>query len=563
MSLENQQREEIKSTDIVAAKGNVASLCPNKKLEIGCSLFYSAIQTCFEKSPPPVYQIVHESIPEGRTVFQNFLIGDLFPMKSTWTSTRRVKILPVNEEIMKNIASFLSLKKIDQVKEVVECYKDSLKDFLEIRFSLVKRMFPNVEHEATDIGNATPEIKPNKSPLAKVDAYPVKILQELVLIAFERCQSFGKELNKDLEDLTHRSAYKSSLSRYLSIWETYFLSALEINTHLAALNDVINEATKVLLPNLPSKVPSFSIWRLLVGAFKSFCYMPLRQSLRAGCLRLLKEFSLNWIASKAKSEAIKMSEAEVLAYIKGEKKKLINYDDAALADCAFEDILLCKKVVQSLIDMSLNEINVHFLNLKSLDLKVCKDMCKPLADQIKELCQEAMLKFGKTKNLVELLESELNLLKSIFPPCLWDDLEITIREAVLSCLKEELGAIALKFSQLSEGEKKSISIQDHSEDRHVVPVVQQLKDQVGKPMLKQSEQKIFVSYLFNCNNLLYNQYVEQRVALNVAKMKEQSVEDIEIKIKNRCLGIQMNEEAFNYYMLCGMNQAELEKLSMK
>jgi hypothetical protein len=565
MSLDITNREEIKNSDVVKAKSTTDTQSVNRAFEIGKTHFYPAINACFEKSPAPVCRIVHESLPEGQSNFQNFLMGELFPAKTTWTHTRRLGIFPINIEVMRAITEHISNNKAGQVKEIVDCYKDSLSDFKEIRFALIKRMYPSVEHDPTDQKPSAQEPVPVKPKQARDDAFGVKVLKELVMIANEKCQGFCRELKKDLDEMNHSQSFKTALTRYLSVWENYFLSALEINNHLQSLNDILNEATKQLLPNLSQRVPAFAIWRLLTGAFRSFCYMPLRHGLQVSSLRLIREFCQNYIASKARSLKCKdevLNEKEVLAFLRGETKNNKNYDENNSLDTTYENISLCSKVIQALIDMSLNEVTVHFVGSKTLNLKVCKDMIEPLKIQLKDLCDDAVKKLGGSKELVNLFESELSLLQAIFPPCMWDDIEIKVRESVMCSLKEELGSLANKFAALTKEQKKEEAgtIQAHPEDRYVAPIVQQLKNEQGKAIFKVDEQKLFVAFLFNKHPMLYKQYVEKRIALNTANNREETVEDIEIEIKNKSLGIVNSEENNNFFMIAGMNQAELSKL---
>lgn len=559
--------EEIKETGKSKDSKATEMPSPNASFQIANTPYLPVIQSCLQNPPHLIYQISHDSIAIGGSSFQSYLLGELLPKTKLKYTMKRVTIVPVNSEIIMSIKNFFEANSKVLQEELYLIYKDRLNDFKLLRFALIENVFKSSAQKTTSLSVEEQQKTAAEAPTSSTFKEPLIItaLKELLYVAAEHCISFTKELNKELETLDNikegdKQMEKDVLFRFVTLWNKYFLSALEINNHIGILNEFINNVTEKLIVKIEKKIPKFSLWRALVGVFRTFSYLPLHSSLHKNYLKYVKCIVLNNLKNKAESpKPVKsLTNFNIEAFMKGDQE-----DDEETQRTALEENLHAARVIfQSLLDMNLNEITVHYVNSKELVLKLCQDFTNPLAAEINEIAEEAIALYGKTSKFIEVIISELSLLNKIFPPCMWDDIEIAARKVTLSVVKEKLAIIAGEFSKMGKQlqKEKSAGCQSHSDDKFVAPIVQTLKNELGKPYLTGEELKMFVPYIHKEHITEYKECVEQRTAYITAQNKEKRVEDIEIELKNKCLDLIIDEDANVLFKMGGMNVSEVRKM---
>lgn len=537
MSVDITEREEIKHVDVSKGKTSVASIqSANRTLEVGKTLLYPAINHCFDSRPNVNHPLVHESMPQGESYFQNYLIGELFPRDDQWRSPRSIEIEPVSEETMKAIKAFYDLNKAEQLNEILDIYKDRIEEFKEIRFSTILYVFSDAELDGTKL---TSEDKPKKERKPGPDSFSTKLIKELILITHERCEEFTKNINKDLEDDKPITLCQSALKKYKEYWENYFLSSVEISAHLNSLNEVVNEATEKLLPGISKKIPKFSVWRLLVGSFKSFVYMPLRKNMKESLMRLIKSMSYHRVECQ-------MPDAK-----------------SDLFETTAEEFNTCQDTFQAMMDMGINEVNVHYMKSRFLQSKVCSDILGPLEKTVVEICEELEKKCEKGEKTIKTLQEELALLKNIFIPCIWDKIETSIIRVIVRNIKSQFIALATQYLMMTKEERaeKAGKYQKHTGDNYLTTAIEPLKGQDGKALFKKDDILPFIEYLRKNHTALLKKYVDLKDAEKKINNKEKRVTDMEIEIKNESLGILMEPNTNDKYMINGIHPKSLSILA--
>lgn len=386
-------------------------------------------------------------------------------------------------------------------------------------------------------------------------------------MACEYCTTFTKELEKDFdackEIVGDQQVNKDLLLRYVNFWNKFFLSSLEINNHLSVLSDTMNAATDILIPKLEKKVPKFSLWRILVGVFRASTYLPLHAALHMHYLNFVKNYALKDLMGKSQPPKTAVPAVfDLQAFLRGEDESDSNYEEDEGLNGSGENLHAARVVFQSLLDMSLNEITVHYLNSKELMLKVCQDFTNPLVEELNQIADSGMQLFGKTSKFIEVFSDELVLLQKIFPPCMWDDIEMAGRKITLQIVKEKFLNLAQDFAKLTKQEQKekASGSQPNPDDKLVIPIVQSLRNELGKPCLNGDDLKLFIPYLRKEKEEVYRECVQQKTAYNSAQSKEKRVEDIEIAVKNKCLDLLMDDDANVLFKMGGMNISEVKKI---
>lgn len=560
----NLMLEETKHASVTKEFPKIETRKSNSSYLVGETPFIPAIQTCLDNPPHLIYQIAHETISTGGTNFQSYLVGELLPKSKVKYTMKRVSIIPANSNAMKEIKNTLEANKEMNTAQLIESYKSHINEFKVIRFALIQNIFKKDANRSTSLSSETSGSDKQTQVPSLIEPNAVTTIKELVCYASEYCIAFTKEIEKDFEEkAVDQQVNKDLLLRYVTFWNKFFLSALEINNHLSALNDVMNKATEATISKLEKKVPNFSLWRILVGVFRTYTYLPLHACLHKHYLTYVKNYVLKHLKSKVELPKPAITATfDIAAFMKAEEEMEMNNDEEQNFSKTSDDLQTSRVVFQSLLDMSLNEITVHYLNSKELLLKVCQDFTNPLIEELNEIAEAAIKFFGKTSKFIEIFSGELVLLQKIFPPCMWDDIEMAGRKITLGIIKEKLSCLAQEFAKLSKQEKKekASGCQPHTDDRLLIPIMQTLKNELGKPCLVGEEVKLFVPYVHQEHATLYKECVEQRTAYSMAQSKEKRVEDIEIAIRNKCLDLLIDEDANVLFKMGGMNISEVQKI---
>lgn len=472
---------------------------------------------------------------------------------------KKVAIIPNNAECLAQVRKYLEDNKEIFTKELMNL---NLENFKEIRFAPLQSIFKTAQG-TTKLSSS--EAQPVTEKKEAKDPFIVNILKELMLIASEFCSECTKEIIQSLEEnkaeLEKEEPYKDALSNYVKVWDSFFLSALEIDMHLSLINDIMNSATEILIQKIEKKVPKFSVWRVLVGAFRTFAYMPLSTQLQNRHLGLVQHIISAKLKTQKFEEQKQTTAFDPVAFLAGKQEFTQKYESEE--EEVSESFDIARFAFQAMLDMSINEVTVHYMNSKELLLKICKDFTNQLISLENEIFNSERKQHGETKKFAVSVCNVLDLLKIIFPPCMWDDIELAGRKTILSVAQEKLVILAQEFSQFSKEEqaKRSGQVQPQQEDKLIIPLIQSLKKENGKPWLTGESLELFIKYLFKEHNDVYKECAEQRAAFCKAQSKEIRVEDLEIQIKNKCLDILVDEDTNAIFKMGGMNISQVRNIA--
>lgn len=103
--------EETKHVILPKEATKTETMKSNSSFNIGSVPFLPAIRVCLDNPPHLIYQIAHESIATGGTNFQSYLVGELLPKSKIKYTMKRVSIIPVNSDAMKDVKTTLDQNK--------------------------------------------------------------------------------------------------------------------------------------------------------------------------------------------------------------------------------------------------------------------------------------------------------------------------------------------------------------------------------------------------------------------------------------------------------------------
>lgn len=249
---------------------------------------------------------------------------------------------------------------------------------------------------------------------------------------------------------------------------------------------------------------------------------------------------------------------DVMAFLIGEED--LDIDEEA---CLDKSKKAARTIFHSFLDMYLSEITVPFVNSKGLNLKLCQDLIKPLSSVLSEIADSGIHLLGKSRKFNESVSSQIVLLQEIFPPCMWDDIEMAERKIIIGLIREKFAILAQSFKTLpKEQQKENIKETRPSvDDKLIIPVIQSLKNENGKPILSVEEIKLFIAFIYSKHNELYNECAQQRNAYCIAQNREKRVEDIEIEIRNGVLDLTIAENEHIFFKMSGLKIAEVNKVN--
>lgn len=505
----------------------------NETYVVGKEEVYKPVMRCLERPAKIYHQLAHECIVQAPTLFQNYLMPLRVPKGKVVCKDSRVGVQPANEELMKPLTETLKAQKAALTQGLIQFFKQALEDFKEMRLCPVRFVDPNVPlfgttHEAPEMQQAKVSAIGNA---LQANVVAIQILDQLVLIATKWAKSIlcnveGKVRAAQTDEMKH-----TALLEYVSAWEDYFASALELQTHLQPLADAVNDATAVLLPDIHKKHELFSIWATLTIVFKAYCYLPLRCHMDSCLLARVTKLGDDYLSYLMRPEV-------------PEGGSLENDGGAVKLAAVESDFAAISRIFQARLDLGLNEIQVHYIYSKTLSTDPTDDIMRPLEANLQKACESAAAKYGNSDKLVTLFTDLNDMLQNIFPPCLWDRIEATIEKSILVTLRNLILPAVKKFSPLPIDKKRAevAEIVEQPGAEKIIAQVKEIRNPQGSRYLTGEASTLFPRYLFKLDPALHASLVGHIDRHDDAKKGTRRVEDTEIEIKNRFLGIVQNKE---------------------
>ena len=549
-------QEDVK--DVSSAKGrdkipNIDLTMPELKL---------AMQASIQEPPSPWLPIVPEWVLLGNSHFQNLLAAILLSQYKPTSNVSRLAIRPRHEDLTKDITRDWETTLRKELPHILEEFKAHRKDFVGLYYAPIKSIFPHLDLGETSLGQPASSSAP--SAPSTTDGLPlVKYIKEVASIAHVECSAFARRIAAGLAD-PKKSEYYQTLKEYHKYWSKYVLGALEIDLALFPLNASMKELASSLLAHKRKKVPEFSVWRLMVGMFRAVVYLPNRTALLGGLMAQLKNLGMYLLWRTTHPTVPKAAPKDTLKWLRSESDHEPREEDRVPPMENFrEERNEAYYLYQSLLDMDLNESSVHFLFSKDLPSNLCRDIASLLSELIKKLVGE----FPNKENQFDIFQAWLNevntLLKEIFPPRLWDEINQSCSKYACEVREAKIRTYVDEFSKLPKDrqEKYATGVAVSTEYHHITKVLPKYKDAQGKTIIRAESYKRFFGFLSQHDSTLSKTYTMLCTNYDKAREHRKRIEDDDIEFKNNSFGISILPEDLAFFPLCGVNEPQLSELA--
>ena len=573
------------------------------------------IEGCLKNPGIITNPIAHESMPFGYTPHQNYLTAILLQDKKEVTyKTSRVAIITKNDAQMKPLTASLSSRP-KEAENLVKFYEDEkeggIKAFSAVRFSFAKGILPAsfgttisgaATGASTGSSNGTEEGEAVEAALSKSGVESLTDLKELLLNMEAHCSSEAQALQKEfntMQSTNKKGEYATLLKNFTKLWDKYMRTALEQKVHFAPLEKMINEATKAFkFEDKP--FPKFSIYRTLIEVFITRCYCTLENDLIKALCLLIDNVSINKVYYHALQVSTKIKSLPEKEFI-----DFFNNADVDLDSLSYSkmigDMKHLARGAGAIIDMYVNEVNVHFIRVSTffdnlchtLELEVIK---KSLTEVSKKVCK----KINETPHMEEIKQELLMMLTNtyshIFPPSFLTGVYEINNEQLRSVYSADLQT---EYSKYTEDPKNAnISFKDIPSDSLSPSLIKAIVQTLGlndedaekfalylkpptvkeeamdseefsfKPMSKEDLKKLAEQFAPHAEDemadiettdtkkaALYKKFAELDER-NFDREYEESLKNT----KNEHLGIVLNKEIDETYCMSGMTAAIRKKL---
>lgn len=545
---------------------------PVRRLKIGGTTLWDLGQSLFDKTATMSSFLKHESVPYGDTNYVNFLLMIKPQLRKMKYCTNTVGVIKRLNEKVTPIMKYVETNSANLLDEIKKYYIDEMKSvFARYRYGLAKIMFSqkgskvfkteeNKSTTVSEVEKPSVEIGKNKT---EEEPTAILILKELMSAAQDFCtrsHNLLKEEKKKIEETPHltkeslRRMYYPVLMKYVQIWNNYFLAVLELDDGLSTLARIINEATEELLPTY-NKEPAFSIWRVLVGAFKRCCYSPLKQEIADMLLKTIKaeRESQAELQTRQLSRNIYRLPASfsLEEFLKGKiTVPALKMHITIPRRANIQDLSEIYKAVSAVLDMNINEISVHYL--KHSQFSAGKFFAS-FSARLKSLDEELYKKWDTMEWNIEtyskIMENDRKILEKILAPCLRPAKTKAVAQLVLAKAKKHIKSAFAAYQQLPKQEEGS------AEAPHEIS--EKLEQHFGM-MLRQAkvDVKSFSKHLHTTQKSLSQLYVANAKLIDQVTLEQ--IEDDIIMQKSKQYGIPLNDETIRtIYAVGGIREDRL------
>lgn len=510
----------------------------------------------FDNPPELIHNMRHESLPVWNTYFANhlLLLGiDKNQIKKYYRKGVEIKKNPGHT--WGSISDFLKAYSNSHIEQIKKYYqKELVGSFSIIRYGLVKHMLSSEkvlqkgeksESKMSTALTVETEKKTSAIPIIVVGEEPltILILKELVEMSIEQCQKIRKNLEEtiafDKKNPDEAKRYIPVMKKFISEWNSYFLGALEIDEQLNILAHNINAASESILKE-PNKGPPFSIWRVLVSAFIKCCYSPLKGKLNSILVSsIFKERIAQYEIGMKCDAIIPLGKLGLDDIFKG--------DPIPTTNVIVDHAELIQKYLCSIVDMHLNEVNVHYVDHTQM---ASNKTLQAIASEIEKQTVELYMKWEEIKmeksRYDKLLKKDKKLLNMITIPCFYSH---TIKKVAQFILKEKKEAI----KELMSTYIQTPTTNWVSPPPALVPTL--------KLHFKGKIPEGFPMYLYNMHPILCKSYIKQVKILD--SVNPRRIEDMEIEIQARTLKVpNLDQSANPFYKMTGLSEKALQQLNM-
>ena len=160
------------------------------------------------------------------------------------------------------------------------------------------------------------------------------------------------------------------LQEYTKFWDAYVAASIAIHKDLLAVAVVINSVYERAYPNHPC-FPKFSFLRLLVSVWRHEVFEPLEAALLAQTFSYIerhrekiKKYGQMLRTKRKRVNESQLASAEVEGFLRSNSSQ-----EEIENSLRFRKDVLLRRFVASVLDLSLNELSVHYLEHCKLDLE--------------------------------------------------------------------------------------------------------------------------------------------------------------------------------------------------
>eukprot|EP00826_Nyctotherus_ovalis_P016370 TRINITY_DN14732_c0_g1_i4.p1 TRINITY_DN14732_c0_g1~~TRINITY_DN14732_c0_g1_i4.p1 ORF type:complete len:499 (-),score=94.76 TRINITY_DN14732_c0_g1_i4:72-1568(-) len=288
----------------------------------------------FADPPDVVFLLCDSNMNSGSSHYQNYIIS-----QSLANASPRISCAPMRCERLRPVRERLEKSSVIDVLELVVRFKGNPTSF--------KAFYNNFMKWLIDSDNTVKIFDKTKGANNESEGIDAKTIKNISFL------QYLKDLSTVCREICKRFVGTSpGLEDYGKFWDEYLRVMMELEFCFAPLADALRAVSDELLEGTMCR---FSICRLIKAVFIRDCYCLLEDKLRPALRGKLKTL-LRHVAYSKLFEAAKSEKEESIKIVYEENKEEL------VPVRVRNEIQIAYMCLQGLIDVDVNELNVHYIN---------------------------------------------------------------------------------------------------------------------------------------------------------------------------------------------------------
>jgi len=379
------------------------------------------VRRSFENPPETVLPLCFSNMNKTYSKYQRYLTSKLIPNSSPQiecTYDRYEELAPV-KELLTNSSTI-------EASNFINSFRGCVGQFKAFRSTFIESLLISDKGMGEEFNNMNIQQVNEIGFLQK--------LKELSTICQEVCKEFIRT-NPTLEE-------------YGKFWDTYTRAIIELEFCFVPLANALNRVSSEF-----GERQDFSICRLMKAIFIAYCYYPLEERFKQEFPRKLEVLVKRVVFCK---------------------KKFMNIQ-------IIDEIQKMYLSIQGLLDMTVNEINVHYINTKQYLNKLNNPKGpQEIKAQLTRCFIEVYRKIKSEELDNELIDELWSLYKKLFPPTFLDQ----VNKYLLDIKAEELKQAIKNIYHIQQASfEENIELYEELE-KLIISVLTELNTQLNEENIK-------------------------------------------------------------------------------
>jgi hypothetical protein len=521
-------------------EGNMEERDEEMKQESDIKVMKTIIMECYNKE---VYEIlplcsITTKLPKGR--YSKYILNKVHACIGN-----AIEIICNNHKSSQRLTLTLKEMQTTQKIKLLSFFKHRSEDFILFFFNPIQLLLPHAFESVAGEEGVKDEVRNERvmklsEDLKKSNIEFITYLKELANHALELCLVYSKEEDKDNE------------TSFFKNWDKYSGFVLDIDGHFKPILDIINEMAGEIVIN--NNYPSYSMYRIYIGIFVKFYYKPILNkcgNILLEKIKALNQYVISYHTNKFSHENIRMNF----------QRERYQSQAACGNDNTYKGLVDCIKstsdYVTAILEMYVNELNVHYIDLSDFLLRVGNP--KFLVDLVKSVekrffidCEfinkECLAKPQKQEIIGELVCQY----EKIFPVWFLGKIRKQVEKAKYKICKAQVKELIHNYNPIEEVKGNTLGLLKDSEV--LTNFITKLYKKTGKTR-NDSEMNSLKNYIIQQEPRLINEIEERELRQEMDKLTETVVIQ-----KNESTCGPLTPETNALYAIEGMPREYQEKI---